>query len=414
MRHVDDGTIHAWLDGQVTDRAEAAWIDEHLQWCATCAARLAEERSVLEHAHALLASAAPAAEPPAFEDIVNGVARQDAVESPTAVRRVAGVRHLRQLAWAASLVLAAGLGWLARDMASDGTGSLDVTSVAETPSTSPAASAPEPPPSPGIAGSAAARLQAEVPPPAAPQTTAGAPETMQRARREGVAAEIERPTAAAASTPTSEFAASIAQRGEAVAAPPARTGPREEARRVLGGAVADATAEATVKPAPAAVPLSPPAPEPSAITAAAPQVVGVPGGLLQTRPEAAAGAASGWRTLPRTEAAVRSGMALYGLDGMEPVLTAISPDNSAVRTVYPLPTGGTIELLQERASAPAAAAAAQSAARAVASDRASVVANLAPAPGRTWSGVRGDVRLSLRTASNVEDVNALATRLKVE
>ncbi len=30
MRHVDDGTIHAWLDGQVTDPAEVAWIEEHL------------------------------------------------------------------------------------------------------------------------------------------------------------------------------------------------------------------------------------------------------------------------------------------------------------------------------------------------------------------------------------------------
>src|SRR5688572_1709481 len=83
MRHVDDGSIHAWLDGAITDPAERAWIEEHLRWCAACGARVAEERSTLEQAHALLAVAAPAKEPPSFEEIAARAARhQDSPRRP--------------------------------------------------------------------------------------------------------------------------------------------------------------------------------------------------------------------------------------------------------------------------------------------------------------------------------------------
>ncbi|MNC87145.1 hypothetical protein D3C83_28470 [compost metagenome] len=108
-------------------------------------------------------------------------------------------------------------------------------------------------------------------------------------------------------------------------------------------------------------------------------------------------------------------MALYGLEGMDVVLTAISPDNAAVRTVYRLQSGATIELLQARASAPAAAAsaAAQSLARGAAQARAAAVANRTARPP-TWSEVRGDVRLSLQTDAIATDVGALAARLTIE
>ena len=54
MRHVDEGTIHAWLDQQVTDPQEVAWITAHLRECATCSARVAEEDATIRGAEALL------------------------------------------------------------------------------------------------------------------------------------------------------------------------------------------------------------------------------------------------------------------------------------------------------------------------------------------------------------------------
>src|SRR5688572_25528180 len=109
MRHVDEGTIHAWLDGAITDPAETAWIEEHLRWCAACGARLAEERSMLERAHALLSVAAPAVEPPSFDEIAARAAHHaESPTPPTTLVRFGRERRMLQFGWAASLMLAAG------------------------------------------------------------------------------------------------------------------------------------------------------------------------------------------------------------------------------------------------------------------------------------------------------------------
>ena len=118
MRHVDEGTIHAWLDGQITDPGEAAWLEEHLQWCAACGARLAEERATLEQAHALLAVAAPASEPPAFHELMAKAGNSvDDSEAASGARPAHGRHWLVQAGWAASVVLAVGIGWTARELA---------------------------------------------------------------------------------------------------------------------------------------------------------------------------------------------------------------------------------------------------------------------------------------------------------
>jgi hypothetical protein len=124
---------------------------------------------------------------------------------------------------------------------------------------------------------------------------------------------------------------------------------------------------------------------------------------------------STWRPLPRTEAAARSGMALYGFDGLEPVATFISADNRVVRTTYRLESGATVELEQERALPPAISNSLQAARRApVQAGRVAGIAADAAANAAVWSEVRGDVRLSLRTPSVAQDLNALGATLRVE
>ena len=58
MSHVDDGTLHAYLDGQLSP-AETQGVDGHLAQCASCRERLDEERALITRATELLALAAP-------------------------------------------------------------------------------------------------------------------------------------------------------------------------------------------------------------------------------------------------------------------------------------------------------------------------------------------------------------------
>ena len=56
MSHVDEGTLHAYLDGELPSTERAA-LEAHLAQCASCRATLTEERALLERASALLGSA---------------------------------------------------------------------------------------------------------------------------------------------------------------------------------------------------------------------------------------------------------------------------------------------------------------------------------------------------------------------
>src|SRR5262245_20660183 len=117
MRHVDDGTLHAWLDHQVTDPLEVAWIEEHLRECGACAARLAEERVTLERADSLLGAIAPIADGgrPSFEALV-AKARESASRSSNGKTRSIYSAWLVPASWAASVALAVALGWAVRDL----------------------------------------------------------------------------------------------------------------------------------------------------------------------------------------------------------------------------------------------------------------------------------------------------------
>jgi hypothetical protein len=98
MSHVDDGALHAYLDGELSP-VERERLEAHLADCPACRARLDEERALVERASQLLGLALPperAAPPPPLHQL-----RQPRV-----------LWRLRMpLAWAASLVLAVGFGY---------------------------------------------------------------------------------------------------------------------------------------------------------------------------------------------------------------------------------------------------------------------------------------------------------------
>jgi hypothetical protein len=108
MSHVDEGALHAYLDGALDEypAAEARRVREHVETCAICAERLAEERRVRDDARAILDLAAPKVEVPTFEELRAYVRAGQS-------KRVAFSR-LYKMSWAASVVLALGTGWMIR------------------------------------------------------------------------------------------------------------------------------------------------------------------------------------------------------------------------------------------------------------------------------------------------------------
>lgn len=110
MSHVDEGALHAYLDGALDEYpvAEASRIREHLDQCAECAERLEAERVVRSEAHAVLALAAPEMDLPSLEEL------RAYVNRTRPARSVASTRMVR-MGWAASVALALGTGYILRD-----------------------------------------------------------------------------------------------------------------------------------------------------------------------------------------------------------------------------------------------------------------------------------------------------------
>lgn len=120
MWHVDEGALHAYLDGALDEypAVEARRVREHIETCATCAERLAEERRARDEAHEILELAAPRVEAPTFEEL------RAYVRASSAPRATFSAR-LYRLGWAASVVLALGTGWLLRGRQFDPTPASD-------------------------------------------------------------------------------------------------------------------------------------------------------------------------------------------------------------------------------------------------------------------------------------------------
>ncbi|MGE0158746.1 MAG: hypothetical protein AB7T31_04990 [Gemmatimonadales bacterium] len=108
MSHVDEGALHAYLDGALDEypAAEARRVREHVETCAVCTERLAEERRIRDEARGILDLAAPRVEVPTFEEL------RAYVRAGQSQRRALG--RLHKMGWAASVVLALGTGWFLR------------------------------------------------------------------------------------------------------------------------------------------------------------------------------------------------------------------------------------------------------------------------------------------------------------
>lgn len=139
MSHVDEGALHAYLDGALDayPASEAAFVREHLEHCAVCAARLDQARALRDRAASVLSLVEPGAvDMPPLEEL-----RRRAGAGSGSVSRPGRIGRMRRMAWAASVVLALGTGWVLRDRAP---GMVD--EAARTSRPEPAEPAPSPPP----------------------------------------------------------------------------------------------------------------------------------------------------------------------------------------------------------------------------------------------------------------------------
>ncbi len=124
MPHLDEGTLQAWLD---RDRSglgpeERARIEAHLEGCEACARSLEELEGSTARVEALLGVAPAAGEIPPFEAVR---ARAAGEAAPAGRAR----RRWRPTAWAASVAVALGVGWMANEMIR--TGGAGPTAVSE-------------------------------------------------------------------------------------------------------------------------------------------------------------------------------------------------------------------------------------------------------------------------------------------
>ncbi len=106
MRHPDEGTIHAWLDGALNDD-ESAEVERHIASCAECRAQVAEARGFIAGASRILS---------ALDDIPAGVVPRR--ERLTEVARSMRTRQwVRTTGWvvAAGLMLAVGVETVGRE-----------------------------------------------------------------------------------------------------------------------------------------------------------------------------------------------------------------------------------------------------------------------------------------------------------
>ena len=120
MRHVTDGELHAYLDGALDHlpNGRGEEVREHLASCPACGERLQDETGVRERSQEILERGAPPeVELPPFEELR---VRAEAAEKGAGPNSRGGRDRARvraplgstPLAWAATVVLALGVGWM--------------------------------------------------------------------------------------------------------------------------------------------------------------------------------------------------------------------------------------------------------------------------------------------------------------
>lgn len=324
MSHLDEGRLHALLDGELqgSERSEA---EAHLAGCADCRAALEEARALFQETDRLIAAvdlpAAPAAAPQ--------------VAPPRSARRITS---WQRMAWAATVVLAVGLGWFARSGVQTSSDGADETAF----------------------GNAAAA-------PATMAESAGAPAAMEQRRAPAEPPAEAGPTAQPAPAPTQRrldeskaLDKSKEKEPEAPPSKPAETG--KLAQKVADSAAALSLEESSVSVDRAAAPkaerqdafgnaASTPAPAP---TAAAPTPAPASrdsrvSGLVPAPARARRENPGAYRPVAMEEAVRILGGSIRLVDGLDPVRVLASEANPGqVRVVYDDPPGRELWLDQER------------------------------------------------------------------
>ena len=315
MSHVDDGMLHAYLDGALS-ALDAVRVERHVADCAACQQRLDAARVVIQRAARLLEWAGPPAEraaPPLAE-----------------LRPYSAPRWQVPVAWAATIVIALGVGVyggqiLLRDRPAQLTETKEelarsrdaeserraapITVIADSPSV--------------IAAAAPAESDRAAPAPAAPAPVAQAPAagitTVAVPARDSVAANKLADATAKARVDTAAALAMGARRQEAPPAAPAAAAAPSPLREADSLRVSGLTSTPTA--------------EKRAANVAAPAVTG-------------AGAAT---TITADSARVLLGTPAVALPDYP--VTAIRVRDGAVVVEHVLPPGRVIRLVQRRAGA---------------------------------------------------------------
>ena len=125
MSHISKGDVHAYLDGALGAYPEEAarHIRGHLDACRDCAQLLEDERRLRQEADAILAASTPRpVEVAPLEELLARAAESDHEEpaqgaegSERKARPLVG-GLLYSLRWAATVVIALGAGWMAREV----------------------------------------------------------------------------------------------------------------------------------------------------------------------------------------------------------------------------------------------------------------------------------------------------------
>jgi len=122
MSHVAEGLLHAYLDGAVGPDEQLEWAraEAHLEVCGDCRRRLEQARELRTAAASLLAGGAPVMAParPEFASLRAAADARRTTGETSGPDRSAGHwwRTPMKLAWAASLVMAVGAGWIGRQL----------------------------------------------------------------------------------------------------------------------------------------------------------------------------------------------------------------------------------------------------------------------------------------------------------
>ena len=214
--HLEEGVLQELLDGEIPS-SELPPIQAHLAGCAECRTRLEEARAIDAEADRLIEAIDL---PPA--------ARPAATRLPPVRRR----RWVRNLAWAATVIIAAGLGYRARDM---GEARLADRRVAAEPAPAPL-NAPAPPAQAKAAPlreqpQAAPRAQSRRSEPGATRDQAAGARIGDRAAGAAAGAPEERTKAEEKPAVTASLRKAVIDSGPAtgVAAPPAASPPKQAA-----------------------------------------------------------------------------------------------------------------------------------------------------------------------------------------